>query len=117
MLNIGFNKVGLSSETVSNYHVNAPTDTNPVAKYATPVSNGALKYSSGAAGVQCGAFSSYETAKRQANKLQSVTGFTPDIEQNDGGLYRVRINTVSENTAQNIKNMAGANSIDCYIFH
>ncbi len=117
MLNIGFNKVGLSSATVSNYHVNAPTDTNPVAKYATPVSNGALKYSSGAAGVQCGAFSSYETAKRQANKLQSVTGFTPDIEQNDGGLYRVRINTVSENTAQNIKNMAGANSIDCYIFH
>ena len=42
---------------------------------------------------------------------------TANVERNDAGLYRVRINGLSESAAQNIKSMAGASGIDCYTFH
>jgi len=116
MLNIGFGKVGLDSYSTMPSNTVAPTNTNPVAKYAAPETKPVV-YSSGNVGVQCGAFSAYETAKNQANRVKSVTGFSPTVEQNVGGLYRVRINGLSENMAQNVKNTAGANGIDCYIFH
>lgn len=114
MLNIGFNKLGIGN---ANYkettHTVAPTNNNPMVKYAT----NAPKYNAGSVGVQCGAFSSYETAFKQVARVKQITGMPADIERNDGGLYRVRINGLSENTAQNTKNMAGANGIDCYVFH
>ena len=119
MLNIGFNKVGIktsSSTYAEQTHTVAPTPANPVAKYATP-ENKPVSYSYGNVGIQCGAFSSYTSAKNQSDKVRIITGFTPDIEQNESGLYRVRINGLSESSAQNAKNIAGANGIDCYIFH
>ena len=121
MLNIGFNKIGISNDTnyvaQSSYYTTAPTSANPVAKYATPPPVSTSNYSTGAVGVQCGAFSNYDTAQTQAKRVQSVTGYSPNVERNDSGLYRVRINGVSENSAQNLKNIAGANGIDCYVFH
>lgn len=130
MLNLGFNKIG---QSVSNYnykneaHVVAANANNPVAKYAqdapkynseTPsVQSNAKTYSSGSAGVQCGAFSLYDSATNQAKRVKNATGFNANIERNDTGLYRVRINGLSESTAQNIKNTASNNGIDCYIFH
>ena len=76
-----------------------------------------MQHSSGSVGVQCGAFSAYETAQRQLSKVQSVTGLAPQIQQNETGLYRVRINGLTESAAQNAKNTAYANGIDCYVFH
>ena len=120
MLNIGFNRVGKD-----NYYYEQPktqvSAANPVAKYATPApvqkQTNVKTYSSGNVGVQFGAFSSYETANNQAKKVKSATGLTPDIEQNASGLYRVRVNGLSESAAQNAKNTAGANGIDSYVFH
>ena len=118
MLNIGFGKVGLGNYNYTPQPKNtvAPTNANPMVKYATPETK-PVAYSSGGVGVQCGAFSAYETAKRQADKVKSSTGLVANVQQNESGLYRVRINGLSESAAQNAKNMAGANGIDCYIFH
>jgi D-alanyl-D-alanine carboxypeptidase len=119
MLNLGFNKVGSNNFSVEKTTVPvAPT--NPVAKYATPspVQNREQpQYFNGNIGIQFGAFSSYEAAANQAKKVKSVTGLVADIQQNESGLYRVRVNGLSETSAQNAKNSAVANGIDCYIFH
>jgi D-alanyl-D-alanine carboxypeptidase len=119
MLNIGFKKLGV--QTSSSYyettkHTVAPTSANPVTRYAQPETKSGA-YSGGNVGLQCGAFSTYNSAKNQAARVRAITGFAPDIEQNDGGLYRVRINALSENYALQIKQIAGANGIDCYVFH
>ena len=130
LLNLGFNKIG---QNVSDYsyqnetHTVAANANNPVAKYAqdapkynTEYSNGPSSkktYSSGSAGVQCGAFSSYDSATNQAKRVKSATGLNTNIEKNDSGLYRVRINGLSESAAQNAKNTASNHGIDCYIFH
>ena len=130
MLNLGFNKIG---QNVSNHnyqnntHTVAANANNPVAKYAqdtpkynteTPsVQSNAKTYSSGSAGVQCGAFSSYDSATNQAKRVKNATGLNANIERNDSGLYRVRLNGLSESAAQNAKNTASNNGIDCYIFH
>jgi len=116
MLNIGFNKLGVGAAKTSyaeNAHKVAPTNSNPVAKYAI----NAPKYSAGSVGIQCGAFSAYNSAKAQAQKVYSATGLNADIEQNDSGLYRVRINGLGESAAQSAKNTAADNGIDCYVFH
>lgn len=121
MLNLGFSKLG-----VSNTNYNMPqqtytaTNTNPIAKYATdkkPETKMNTVVSYGGVGVQFGAFSSYSSAQNQVKKVKSATGLNADIEQNESGLYRVRVNGLSESTAQNAKNAAVANGIDCYIFH
>ena len=117
MLNVGFNRVGITSSQTASYHTATPTDANPVAKYAMPVENNTVSYSTGGVGVQCGAFSAFDAAKKQANKVKSVTGFEPEIEQNDMGLYRVRIKGLSEGAAQNLNGIAATNGIDCYVFH
>ena len=122
MLNIGFGKIGIGSATnyssAQTYHTSTPASSNPVAKYATPSqTTNVVQHSSGSVGVQCGAFSAYEAAQRQLSKVQSVTGLAPQIQQNETGLYRVRINGLTESAAQNAKNTAYANGIDCYVFH
>ena len=118
MLDVGFNKLGIQTSSGayrSQTHTVAPTTANPVVKYAQNEKR--VPVSAGAVGVQCGAFSSYASAKNQAQRVNSIIGLMPDIEQNDGGLYRVRINGLSETAAANVKNTAGANGIDCYAFH
>lgn len=116
MLNLGFNKTGANnvySETKS-----APIkQNNPVAKYAAPTPSQKQYYASGNSGVQFGAFSSYDTAKKHASKVKSIIGMNIDVEQNNSGLYRVRVSGLSESAAQNAKDIALANGIDCYIFH
>lgn len=123
MLNLGFSKLGASN---TNYTVpkqtytTAPTSANPIAKYATdkkPEPKINMATASGGTGVQFGAFSSYTTAQNQVKKVKTATGLDADIEQNENGLYRVRVNGLSESAAQNAKNLAVANGIDCYIFH
>ncbi|MBP5622991.1 MAG: D-alanyl-D-alanine carboxypeptidase, partial [Thermoguttaceae bacterium] len=73
MLNLGFSKLGISN---TNYSVPQQTysmpanNTNPIAKYATdkkPEQKVNTVVSYGGVGVQCGAFSSYQSAKNQAN--------------------------------------------------
>ena len=116
MLNLGFSKLGISSAD----SFVAPTNANPIAKYATDNKvEQKIKpaISHGGVGVQCGAFAIYESAKNQVKKLKNLIGVNPDIQQNETGLYRVRVNGLSEISAQNIKNTANANGIDCYIFH
>ena len=118
MLNLGFNKIG--SGTPSGHGETktvAPTNVNPFAKYATGQRPEKPSYSAGGVGVQFGAFSTYESAQKQANRVHSAIGIMPEIQRNDGGLYRVRINGLSESAAQNAKNSAVANGIDCYVFH
>jgi len=123
MLNLGFSKLGVSNTNYSvpqqSYTVPA-NNTNPIAKYATdkkPEQKNNMGVSYGGVGVQCGAFSSYQSAQNQAKKVLNATGLNADIQQNETGLYRVRINGLSENSAQNAKNTASANGIDCYVFH
>jgi len=76
-----------------------------------------VSYNSGNTGVQFGAFSTYESATAQATRVKNITGFSPKIEKNQNGLYRVRVMGLSENAAINAKNTAVANGIDCFIFH
>ena len=121
MLNLGFSRLGVSNQ---NYNVSQQTysasSTNPIAKYATDkkseqkINN---TISNGGTGVQFGAFSSYSSAQDQAKKVKKATGLDTDIQQNESGLYRVRVNGLSESSAQSVKNAALANGIDCYIFH
>ena len=121
MLNLGFSKVGAKNYTaVKQTHTVAPTNSNPLVKYATDKKEPVQKpvvYVGGGTGVQFGAFSSYTSAQNQAKKVKSATGLDANIEQNESGLYRVRVNGLSESAAQNAKNSALANGIDCYIFH
>ena len=127
MLNLGFSKIGISETNYdykNNSHIVAANQNNPVAKYAqdvpksvsTPKTNN-VKYSGGHTGIQFGAFSSYESANNQVKRVKDAIGLNADIEQNDTGLYRVRVNGLTDSDAQRAKNTAVANGIDCYIFH
>jgi len=129
MLNLGFSKVDIGSNDYNyqdNTHVVAANQNNPVAKYAQDApkynptqktTQNTVKYSGGKAGVQFGAFSSYESANNQIKRVKNATGLNANIEQNDSGLYRVRVNGLSDNEAQRVKNIASSNGIDCYVFH
>ncbi len=125
MLNLGFNKIGINQkyDVPKQTNVAAPTQYNPVVKYAQDAPKAEyseynnVSYSSGNAGVQFGAFSSYESATAQATRVKNATGLSPKIERNQTGLYRVRVMGLSENAAANAKNAAIANGIDCFIFH
>ena len=122
MLNLGFNKIGIKqSHDVSyseNKNIVPPNKNNPIVKYAqnyNEIKN--TTYNMGTTGVQFGAFSTTDAAKKQAARVKNIIGMNPDIEKNDTGLYRVRVNGISESDAVRIKNLAVANGIDCYIFH
>lgn len=117
MLNLGFNKTdNVIVATPQKTYAVAPTNTNPIMKYATGVKK-SDNYSSGGVGVQFGAFSSYDTAKKHANNIKNALGVNAVIEESNNGLYRVRVNGLSETSAADIKNNALANGFDCYIFH
>lgn len=80
---------------------------------AQPINNVAA---SGGAGVQFGAFSSYDAAQSQVQNVKNKLGANTVIEQS-GGLYRVRANGLSETAAQNLKSAATNAGIDSYVFH
>ncbi|MFQ6739305.1 MAG: serine hydrolase [Alphaproteobacteria bacterium] len=119
MLNRGFNIVGENAPAdvapvpvVESYPI---TQNNPMAKYATDKPQPVVQ--SGGAGVQFGAFSSYDAAMRQVQNVKNATGVNASVSQAPNGLYRVRVSGLSESSAQSIKNSASANGIDCYVFH
>lgn len=122
MLNLGFKKIGANMTYVEpqkkNNNYVAPTQNNPVMKYAQDYSEKkSVSYANGTTGVQFGAFSSYDSAKSQVARVKNATGLNAVIEKNNTGLYRVRVNGLSESAAVAAKNSAVANGIDCYIFH
>ena len=122
MLNLGFKKIngGKQYDVPEPVKTNSvpPTQNNPLIKYTQDyVEPKKSTYTSGGTGIQFGAFSTIESAKRQAMHVKDVLGVNANIEQNDMGLYRVRINGMSESDATSMKNRAVANGIDCYIFH
>lgn len=121
MLNIGFGKMDKVAP-VKKESYSEPTNNNPVMKYAQkPVQKSyrepANAYAPGHVGVQFGAFSTREAAESQVKKIKSMLGITTTIERNETGLYRVRINNISETYAQELKSRASENGIDSYVFH
>lgn len=121
MLNLGFSKVIATNKNFAvqeQAYTTAPTNTNPVAKYATDAeTNNSYAYATGNSGIQCGAFSTYDSANKQAMRIKPIIGLNMQVNQSNGGLYRVRAEGLSESAAQSAKNTATANGIDCYIFH
>ncbi len=121
LLNRGFKMLENNAAPVM---VNTPTppiqntqpanENNPFVKYATKTIG---KLQPGMSGVQFGAFSSYDAAARQAKNVEKTLGVKPEIEPASGGLFRVRVNNVSESTAQNMRNAATSAGIDSYVFH
>ena len=101
------------------------TPTTPVASYTEKNNNTSssntnankIKLASGMSGVQFGAFSSRDVAMRQVRNVEQLLNITPVIEMASGGLYRVRVNNLSENAAQSLRNSATAAGIDNYVFH
>ena len=91
-------------------------ENNPLAKY-TIDSPKNTNLASGGTGVQFGAFSSRDAAMRQVKNVEKMLGVTPTIEMASGGLYRVRVNNLSESSAQGLRNSATAAGIDSYVFH
>lgn len=141
MLNRGFEAVGLGTPTTTVQTYTAPTysaqsysapkqqntsNTTTVptfkAAYAAATNQSAPSVSSssnntGNAGVQFGAFSSRSAAQSQVDNVKSKLGVTAEIEAAPNGMFRVRANNLSESAAQDIRNRAQNNGIDCYIFH
>lgn len=141
MLNRGFEAVGSGAPTTTVQTYTAPTysaqsysapkqqntsntTTAPTFKaaYAAATNQSAPSVSSssnntGNAGVQFGAFSSRSAAQSQVDNVKSKLGVTAEIEAAPNGMFRVRANNLSESAAQDIRNRAQNNGIDCYIFH
>lgn len=73
--------------------------------------------SSGNTGVQFGAFSSRDAADGQIARVKNTLGVAAVVENAPNGMFRVRVNNLSESAAQQLKSRAAASGIDCYIFH
>lgn len=89
----------------------APTYSKPAT--SAPVANSAP----GSAGVQFGAFSSHGAAATQVQNVKNKLGVNAVVETASNGMYRVRVNGLSESAAQQIKSNAAANGIDSFVFH
>ena len=138
MLNKGFGMMGVSPETIAvsapvrTY--SAPNDTTPsastfnaaynaataaavpeyrAAKPTTPVA----KKSVGGTGVQFGAFSSRSAAEAQVANVKSRLNANAVVETAPNGMYRVRVNGLTDGAAQKLKSSATANGIESYVFH
>ncbi len=136
MLNRGFEAVGTGAPTttvqtysapsvsysapVSQGYSSAPTTFQAAYNAATAQSAPTGSYSgnkSGNAGVQFGAFSSRSSAQVQVNNVKNKLGVSAVIETAPNGMFRVRVNNLSESAAQDIRSRAQNNGIDCYVFH
>ena len=71
----------------------------------------------GNAGVQFGAFSSRDAATAQVSNVRNTLGVTAVIESAPNGMFRVRVNNLSESAAQDIHTRAQNSGLDSYIFH
>ena len=71
----------------------------------------------GTSGVQFGAFASQDAAKTQVKNVKNILGVDATIETAPNGMYRVRVNGLTESSAQKLKSSATANGIDSYVFH
>ena len=123
MLDRGFAMLGDSNgvtATVVNNTPTAPIVTAPaksVSNTSTPKSTTTTTFASGNAGLQCGAFSSRGVAMEQVARVMHFLNVTPTIEPNGTGMFRVRINGLSDSAAADLKSRASANGIDCFVFH
>lgn len=138
MLNKGFGLMGVSPESVvattpvRTY--SAPNDTTASASTFNAAYNAATaaavpeyraakptthttKTTIGGTGVQFGAFSSRDAAESQVANVKSRLNANATIESAPNGMYRVRVNGLSEGAAQKLKASATANGIDSYVFH
>lgn len=136
MLNKGFSMLGVSPETIAApppvRTYSGATDTTPSAatfnaaynaataaavpeyRAATPAT---VKQASGTAGVQFGAFSSRTAAEAQVANVKSRLHANAVIETAPNGMFRVRVNGLSDGAAQKLKSSATANGIDSFVFH
>jgi len=103
--------------TTFNAAYNAATSAAAPA-YSKPTTSAPVANSvPGSAGVQFGAFSSHSSATAQVQNVKNKLGVNAVIETASNGMYRVRVNGLSESAAQQIKSNATANGIDSYVFH
>ena len=118
MLENGTEPVVLNTASASGqqYNTTPINENNPLAKY-TINQNKNNNLTPGASGVQFGAFSSRDAAARQVKNVEQSLGVHATIEPASGGLFRVRVNNISENAAQSLRNSATAAGIDSYVFH
>lgn len=137
MLNRGFEAIGTGASTTTVQTYAAPVNTGhsyadsgeggasattfkDAYTVATSQSTPSGSYSSnkgGNAGVQFGAFSSKSAAQNQIENVRNKLGVSAVIETAPNGMFRVRINNLSESSAQDIRKRAQNNGIDSYIFH
>lgn len=83
----------------------APQPTQPAPKITT-----------GAAGIQFGAFGTRSAAENQANVIRKRFDLSPKIEP-FGNLFRVRVYNLSESSAAKVKSAADAAGISSFVFH
>ena len=120
LLNRGFKMLENGTEPVVINNQNSTANTTYAAPTNTttqPTQTNTKKMSAGSAGVQFGAFSSYDAAARQVKNVEQTLFVRPSIERASGGLYRVRLNNIAESAAQDLRNSATAAGIDSYVFH
>lgn len=134
MLNRGFEAVGTGAPTMTVQSYSAPVtysgsgsqnvssvstfkEAYNVATYQSAPAGSYSGNKGGNAGVQFGAFSSRSSAQAQVNNVQNTLGVSAVVETAPNGMFRVRANNLSESAAQDIRNRAQNNGIDCYIFH
>ncbi len=79
--------------------------------------NSYARVAAGGAGVQFGAFSSRAAAMNQVANVQNKLGATAVIETATNGMFRVRVNGLSDAAATSLRQRATAAGIDSYIFH
>ena len=122
MLNKGFKILGAapvaggtSPAKVASVATAPATERTPTP--APAYASSAPTYSKGVAGVQFGAFSSQAAASEQVARVIKFVGLTPVVERAANGMYRVRVNGLSDGAASDIKSRAVSAGIDCYIFH
>lgn len=142
MLDKGFEILAGNAPVATNVTYTAPQPApqptpQPVVTYSAPVSSTATTFSAaynaataqpapvadysnnvpGNAGVQFGAFSSRAAAETQVSNVRNLLGVSAVIETAPNGMFRVRVNNLSESAAQNIRTRAQNAGIDCYVFH
>ena len=117
LLNRGFEMLGTDAPMVvketfaESARRPAPVSSPIVQKYAVDAP------AVGGTGVQFGAFSSEASANAMITRVKNVLGANAHTEMTDTGLYRVRVSSLSDSAATELKNRATAAGIDSFVFH
>ena len=69
------------------------------------------------AGVQFGAFGNRSSAAAQQIKVKNKIGIATAIESAPNGMFRVRVNGLSESSAASVASKCAPAGIECYVFH